>query len=86
MAFTCPDCGAVSHNPNDERERYCGRCHAFVEDRYENPMLYDLARQICHASGLPWRDPRTGVVYPPPEAPPSADAVDPGTSPTGENA
>jgi uncharacterized C2H2 Zn-finger protein len=28
--FTCPRCGAVSHNPNDARERYCGRCHAFV--------------------------------------------------------
>jgi hypothetical protein len=30
--FTCPICGAVSHNPNDARERYCGRCHRFVDD------------------------------------------------------
>jgi hypothetical protein len=30
--FTCPLCGAVSHNPNDKRERYCGRCHVFVDD------------------------------------------------------
>lgn len=27
--FTCPKCGAVSHNPNDVRERYCGACHEF---------------------------------------------------------
>ena len=32
MAFTCPRCGAVSHNPNDERERYCGRCHQWADD------------------------------------------------------
>lgn len=25
--FTCPRCGAVSHNPNDIRARYCGACH-----------------------------------------------------------
>jgi len=25
--FRCPRCGAVSHNPNDKREGYCGRCH-----------------------------------------------------------
>ena len=28
-AYCCPLCGAVSHNPNDLRERYCGRCHRF---------------------------------------------------------
>jgi hypothetical protein len=26
MAFTCPCCGRVSHNENDEREGYCGAC------------------------------------------------------------
>jgi hypothetical protein len=30
--FTCPLCGAVSYNPHDIRERYCGRCHLFVEE------------------------------------------------------
>ena len=25
--FTCPQCGARSANPNDVREKYCGRCH-----------------------------------------------------------
>jgi hypothetical protein len=28
-SFECPSCGAVSYNPNDIRERYCGRCHAW---------------------------------------------------------
>ena len=28
--FTCPECGAVSHHPDDARFGYCGRCHAFT--------------------------------------------------------
>jgi hypothetical protein len=32
MAYMCPRCGAVSHNPHDEANRYCGRCHKFEED------------------------------------------------------
>lgn len=32
MSFTCPRCGRTSHNPNDERERYCGFCHLFVDE------------------------------------------------------
>jgi len=31
-SFTCPFCGAVSHNPRDAEERYCARCHVFVDD------------------------------------------------------
>jgi hypothetical protein len=30
--FECPVCGAVSHNPNDAREEYCGACHRFAVD------------------------------------------------------
>ena len=30
MSYTCPRCFQISHNPNDERERYCGNCHAFM--------------------------------------------------------
>ena len=26
-SFTCPRCGAVSHNPRDLAEGYCARCH-----------------------------------------------------------
>lgn len=29
-SFTCPRCGAVSFNPNDMANRYCGRCHDFT--------------------------------------------------------
>jgi ribosomal protein S27AE len=28
-SFTCPKCGAVSYNPNDVENRYCGACHLF---------------------------------------------------------
>jgi hypothetical protein len=31
MSFTCPKCNAVSYNPNDVRERYCGACHEFSQ-------------------------------------------------------
>ena len=31
-SFVCPQCGAESFNPNDMRERYCARCHVFVDD------------------------------------------------------
>jgi ribosomal protein S27AE len=34
MNFTCPWCGAVSGHPDDERERYCGHCHAFPYNRF----------------------------------------------------
>jgi hypothetical protein len=30
--FTCPHCGAVSANPTDFREGYCGRCHRWTDD------------------------------------------------------
>jgi hypothetical protein len=31
-AFVCPFCSAVSHNPNDASQRYCGCCHVYVDD------------------------------------------------------
>lgn len=30
MSITCPKCGMTSHNPNDERQGYCGKCHAWT--------------------------------------------------------
>jgi hypothetical protein len=33
--FKCPICGAVSYHPRDAQERYCGRCHVFVDDASE---------------------------------------------------
>ena len=29
----CLDCGMISYNPNDVRERYCGNCHEFHEQK-----------------------------------------------------
>lgn len=39
--FTCPRCGAVSYNRNDITERYCGRCHTFLDDmpQYRHPEI-----------------------------------------------
>lgn len=31
-ALKCPQCGAVSFNPHDLTNRYCGRCHVFLDD------------------------------------------------------
>jgi hypothetical protein len=48
--FTCLTCAMTSHNPNDIRERYCGACHHWCDDRdvqdavagvYE-PMFLDV--------------------------------------------
>ena len=36
-SFVCPRCGAKSFNPNDIAARYCGRCHAFVDDPPHSP-------------------------------------------------
>lgn len=30
--ITCRRCGMTSHNPNDVRHRYCGKCHDFHSD------------------------------------------------------
>lgn len=35
--FTCPVCGAISFNPTDIREGYCGRCHDWTEARHWVP-------------------------------------------------
>lgn len=32
LPFVCPHCGAKSWHPKDAEERYCGRCHRFVDD------------------------------------------------------
>jgi hypothetical protein len=49
--FTCPRCGATSHNPNDVEEGYCGRCHAWTRD--EQPWsLTGHARQQMEARGV----------------------------------
>jgi hypothetical protein len=40
--FTCPRCGATSRDPDDIVNRYCGRCHVYVDDadiEDESPWL-----------------------------------------------
>lgn len=32
QSITCNDCGHTSHNPQDVEYRYCGYCHAFLDD------------------------------------------------------
>lgn len=29
-AIMCLSCGAISHNPNDVHQLYCGACHQFL--------------------------------------------------------
>ena len=42
LPFTCPVCGAVSYNPNDAAERYCGRCRRFTGGQANPLPLTDL--------------------------------------------
>jgi hypothetical protein len=30
VPFTCPKCGAISHNANDKANGYCGRCKEYT--------------------------------------------------------
>jgi hypothetical protein len=30
VSYTCPQCGKTSHHPDDERNGYCGNCHAYT--------------------------------------------------------
>jgi len=69
-SYTCPRCGAISYNPVDIRERYCGRCHrwGFLEDDmtdyskdapYKDKLTFDealvLARSGFLISRQTWR-------------------------------
>lgn len=35
--------------------------------------LYDVAREVTHAMGMPWTDPRTGKTLAPPEPDPATE-------------
>jgi len=49
-AITCPRCGATSYNPNDIRERYCGRCHWWTSDEILGSA--DVIAQAEHDGAL----------------------------------
>jgi hypothetical protein len=59
-SFTCPRCGAVSYNANDIRERYCGRCHVFVDDE---ARAVELLKQGQPGVVRIRRDEGSGVAY-----------------------
>ena len=60
-SFICPHCGAESFNPNDIRERYCGRCHAFIVDDWPpSPEAYrdeSFDERACDYCGKLYRGP-----------------------------
>ncbi len=35
--------------------------------------LFDVAKRSSHAAGVPWTDPRTGIIYPPPALEPAGE-------------
>jgi len=34
-SIKCLACGLTSYHPEDVRNRYCGKCHVFHEDRFK---------------------------------------------------
>lgn len=46
MPFTCQRCGAVSHNPNDEREGYCGSCHRYADEGVDSLLREFLTNAL----------------------------------------
>lgn len=51
VPFTCPECKRTSHNPNDERYRYCGACHEFfpLEETNEPAEVAAIAQLLVEA-------------------------------------
>lgn len=45
MASTCPECGMTSHNPNDEREGFCGNCHKYTGERQHGVKVINMAME-----------------------------------------
>jgi hypothetical protein len=48
-AIRCLRCGLTSWNPDDVRARYCGYCHAFLDNREEpvTPMPFADAAHVA---------------------------------------
>lgn len=51
-AFTCPRCGATSHNPNDVAEGYCGNCHDWPKGHTLSAAIDTITgitlKAVCH--------------------------------------
>lgn len=37
--YICPNCGKISFNANDIKNRYCGYCHTFSDDLDWSPAV-----------------------------------------------
>jgi hypothetical protein len=48
-SFVCPRCGAKSFNTHDIVYRYCGRCHAFVDDPLPSPGVQKAMKRFWAA-------------------------------------
>jgi hypothetical protein len=48
MSYTCPACGSTSQSADDERNRYCGRCHRFEDDL----QLHEFPRDDFEGNGV----------------------------------
>lgn len=62
MSFTCPRCLKTSHNPNDEREGYCGACHDWVapgRDIDDRTLFNRFSSRIAHLANTRDLDPET---------------------------
>src|SRR5689334_23969190 len=59
--WTCTHCGAESYNPRDREERYCGWCHHFCDDDFDDenpervPHFREQALYQCPRCDVPVR-------------------------------
>jgi len=52
----CPQCGRVSHNPNDEAHRFCGACNQFHDTMKETETTGPDLREKTIGLLMKWRD------------------------------
>lgn len=83
--FRCPKCGKVSFNLNDVRQRYCGRCHLFVEDYgFGSKRGFDFRKARDEPHKPADSDPAPSTPFPLPtfSDPPAASYEAPATAPS----
>lgn len=52
-SITCLSCGLTSHNVEDVRQRFCGRCHVFHEDENFHQRLRGQALVLGREKEIP---------------------------------
>jgi uncharacterized membrane protein YgcG len=93
--FRCPQCDAISFNPTDIRERYCGRCHLFfgrlgpVRGRIVERQHSDDSARRTSTDDTPISNPFANLTFdagtydPAPPAPDPPSTIDPGGGSSG---